>query len=315
MSSSENPWTAVPARRLSGYQVNVRVHAILGLLVFAAVAGPLALALTLLRGADSPDATFSGPDPVARLAMQAAAEFASGLPTTVVAADRVDVLFGSELGDQPQSLLLPARRPLVSGIADVSVVDRVPGRYLGGREYEMVTVQVVGEGGGRVLLTVPVFRDGPALAAGISILPTSQGGRTRTPALDYADHPQRSAPSGALRRVVEEWAQAWASGDAPTLKRLTGDSQPGQYRPLGGFRLERAEIVSVIDLYETVSRNEVRTVQAVRVSVLMSPAGGPLSPFRAEYDLRVDNPFSDFPLITAWGPAGSSPLLPYQNRE
>lgn len=315
MSSRDNPWKAIPARRLSQYQVNLRVYAILLLLSFAALSGPAALLLAR-SGSDDAGAVAEGvADPVLLLAVQAASEFALGLSTSVVAAEGVDVAFGSDLGGiDPLGFLPSQRRSLVDGVAHADVVERVSGRYLGGREYEMVTVKIVGESGGHVLLTVPVFVEGPALAAGISILPSPQGGRTRTTALDYSDHPQRVSASGQLRRVTGEWASAWASGDAALLKRLTGDSQPGSYLPLGGFRLEQYDIISVIDLSEQVSRNEERSFQAVRVSLLMTPGSGSVSPFRVEYDLRVDNPYSDFPLITAWGPPGSSPLTPFENR-
>lgn len=315
MSRPENPWTAVPARRLSQYQVDLRVYIILALLGLAAFAGPAALLVTASRAPVSASPESMVTDPVAALAVQVAVEFASGLPTSVLAASEVDVEFGADLApSDPLGLLPQTRRPLVDGVASASVLARAPGSYLGGRAYEMVTVKVVGEEGGALLLAVPVFVEGPALAAGVSILPYTPGGRVDTPALDYTDHPQAGRATAALQQVVREWAVAWASGDAASLKRITGDSLPGSYQPLGGFRLDRVDIVSVVDLSEPGPDRTERAFQAVRVALVMTPSTSSASPFRAEYDLRIDNPTSDFPLVTAWGPPGSSPLAPFANR-
>lgn len=312
----DNPWTAVPARRFSASQLNLRVNIIIAALVLAAVSGPAAILFGAFSSASSSEGASSATvvDPVAALALQVAAEFAVGSGTRVTAADGVDVSFGfgSSTGGSV-SLGGAAPRGLVSGVADVSVVERVAGSYLGGRTYEIVYVRVVGSSGGSFVLAVPVFTSPPALAAGVSVVPEIDGARTRTPALDYRDHPFRSQPAGQLVRVVNEWAEAFAGGDASQLKRLTGDTQPGSYLPLGGFSVGRVEVVNVVSLTDS-SVSPPREHQAVRVRLLLSPLSSPGSVLALEYDLRVDNPSSDFPLVTAWGPAGSSPLEPFSNR-
>jgi hypothetical protein len=302
-------WTAVPARRLGQRDLNVRIWAVLGALMLAAITGPVAL---IMAGGDSgvaPVTTYRV-DPVARLATQAAVDFLAGRPTSVTAAEGVDVAFGAQRS-QVEIGAAAVRSPLAE-VAETAVVDRQRLSYLG-RSYEVVTIIAVGRDGSRWTVAVPVYIDGPALAAGVTLLPSDVGGVLRAPALNYVEDERRTGTSESVRALVTAWATAYAAGDEVALKQIAGDPQPGRYRGLGGFSVN---LTPVIVSAVTVTGDGGSPVQILRVAVWMRPVAAlSAQPIAVEFDLLVEQPGTDVPKVVAWGPAGSAPsLVRYGNR-
>jgi hypothetical protein len=303
-------WTAVPAKRLRGSELSWRVNAVLILVTLAALAGPLAL---LLSSRTAPPALQEHRvDAVAALAERVAIDFLSGQYTQVPVAVGVDPTFGAPRSVSGQ-IDPDYLRPVLSQVASTQVIAREY-RIYGERRYELVTVAVFGSDGLAWQVAVPVYLDGPVLAAAPTLLPPPRHPATPLPALDYRGDIDQVTPPSNVVPLVAEWATAWASDDRATLKRLTGDVDPGIYRGLGGFVAERTVLVSAVAI-DRVSQSGVPRRLVVRVTVWVRPEGANVSGQSVELDLLVEDASTDLPKISAWGPAGSTPMVEFANRE
>lgn len=317
VSTGGNRWTAIPARRLSGRDLGWRVNVVLVLALVAAVSGPLAFMLSLR--APEQVVHVHRVDAAAALAEQVAVDFLSGQFTRVPTAVGVDPTFGAPRSSTGQLVAEYVRFPLAF-IASTQVVDRASMTY-GERAYELITVFAVGVDGASWWVSVPVYTDGPYLAATPSVLPRPRTPAPQVPALDYRGDQGQVSPSPAVVSLVAEWASAWASDDRVTLKRLTGDTQVGEYRGISGgpsgFEAQRTVIVSAVSLDTSVQGVQSVAPQnlVVRVAIWLRPAGADLWGQSVELDLLVADAASDLPKVKSWGPAGSAPREPYLNRE
>ena len=114
----------------------------------------------------------------------------------------------------------------------------------------------------------------------------------------------------AMLATIAQWADAYAQGDATTLKRLSGDTTDNIYRGLGGFRLQGAPVA--IWAY-TINDNPGHAF--VRISFDMeqkayredtSSQGGFESTFVAHQQMDIlMKTDSSVPHVQAWGPTGS----------
>lgn len=303
-------WTGVPARRLRGRELNWRVNAVVALAAVAALAGPAAL-LVAMRPAPVFDQPFQI-DQVAALAERVAVDYLSGQYTRVFAASGVDTTFGAPR--RSDGLIDPEyRRQPLTQVASTQVVDRQE-RFYGDRPYQLVTVQALGRDGSAWQVAVAVYPQGPQLAATPSLVPLAPTTQAQLPALDYRGDTSQVAPPAPVVSLVAEWATAWAAGDSATLKRLTGDTAPGVYRGLGGFGVERTVLISAVTIdSDPAAAAPLRLV--VRVAVWVRAPGANVSGQSVELDLLVVDAASDLPKVTAWGPAGSVPLVSFANRQ
>jgi hypothetical protein len=112
-------------------------------------------------------------------------------------------------------------------------------------------------------------------------------------------------PAEPVVRRVQQWAQAFVTGDAVALAEVTGDTLGRQFQAMGGFQNGGVEVVTAVAKpsgEELVVRARVRLVRANQFNT------------SAEYDLLVTGYTTSDPKVVAWGPAGSGPVLaPYQN--
>jgi hypothetical protein len=303
-------WTAVPARRLNGKELNWRVNAVLALAAAAALTGPVALLLSLR--VPPPPPQIHQVDAVAELAERVTVDFLSGQYTRVPVAVGVDPTFGAPRGVDGR-LDPEYRRPALVPIVSTQVIGRESRTY-GDRSYEMVLVAAFGRDGSAWHVSVPVYPDGPLLAASPTLMPAPPAPTVPLPALDYRGDVAQVTPPSAVVALVAEWATAWAADDRTTLKRLTGDIDPGVYRGLGGFAAERTVLVSAvaIDVDPAVS---VAGRLVARVTVWLRPVSANVSGQSVELDLLIEDAASDLPKVSSWGPAGSTPMVSYLNRE
>jgi hypothetical protein len=303
-------WTAVPARRLGGRELNWRVNAVLSLAALAALAGPVALLLSLRTPpvVEPPHQV----DRVAALAEQVAIDFLSGQYTRVPTAVGVDPTFGAPRSAAGQLDTSYFRAPLAF-VASTQVVGREQLRY-GDRPYELVTVAAFGVGGDTWWVSVPVYPEGPYLAATPTLVPPPRVAPPSLPALDYRGDSSQVVAPPAVVALVAEWSSAWAADDRATLKRLTGDTAPGTYRGLAGFEAQRTVLVSAVAVGDPSSGGGAQRL-IVRAAVWLRPPGADVWGQSVEMDLLIEDAASDLPKVTSWGPAGSVPLVSFLNRE
>jgi hypothetical protein len=284
-------WTQIPAARSSAPVLKIRVYAVLGALVVAALCGVFATVAWLANNPDIPD-PVPQPQALAEAAVAADA-FLTGQATTLAVAEGVDRRFGS--GDTAVALPGATRAHWASfTVGEVA-----------GRTYEVHRFVVAGSPPRQLWVTVELTTSGPILAASPAVgpLPVAPDGR---PALDWRELPTETRVTDDLRRVAGEWAAAYAADDRDRLRSLTGDLEARTYAGLGGFTVESATVVSTVELGDSGD-----WVARVRVVLVGAPPGEGLEGFRGvvEFDLRVADPATGNPKVVAWGPAGSGPTL------
>lgn len=287
-------WSAVPAERSSRVSLRSRQRLIVGGVLAAAAAGPLALLLTLASGSSAQPAADGGSLSTAHAyARIVAQDYLAGRSTVVPVARNINPTMGHS-NDSPslsvQAMTDGAVQAGVDGSQSYSVHHFTV--QTSGRLFDLAVTMVQGA-------------NGPVLGAHPSLL--AVGGEPGTvPAMDYGDSPDKinGAPDGPLVEQVNKWAAAYAAGDSDSLKALVDGA--GTYLGLGGFKVDGA--AAVVNSVE----NQDGTV-VVRAKVPLVAASNPALTFYAEYDLLVQ-PDGELPKVLAWGPAGSGPTLqPYQN--
>jgi hypothetical protein len=297
---------AVPQLKSSQRVLQVRLYAVIGVLLLAAAAGPLSLLLSASRSAPqlpaTPDAAATG------IAEVVAREFLAGGGTSVpVAKDldprlgRVDIEFSGVAVDQ-----------LVHLGAELGRIEdaRAP------QSFQMDRFLAVTVDGTAVVVTVTTTPGpfGPVLAAAPSLQPFETPRRS-VEGLDYRQVRSRDSLPTPVRRTIVDWAEAFTSGSPEVsrqLRQLAGDPDVArEYRGLAGFRLEREPQILAV-----VPGGEDGTTLYVRIGLWLAPNGADGVVVNAEYDLRVEEALQANPNVVAWGPPGSAAagqLTPYVN--
>lgn len=294
-------WTAVPAARSALPVLQIRLFAVLGSLLLAAMLGLFSFFAWVSN--DVPPPNLSGAFAQAgAVAEVVAADFLAGRDTIAPVAAGLDASFS--LGSAGVSrAALPVRSRSELSWRRVVVLDRL-------MEYHDYLVTTTA--GASFVLTVAMELGprGAVLAAYPTLQPAVYAASGSTKALDYTEEKSKldGVPAPVAERVGK-FAAAWAANDAAVLRDLTGDAgaQPGEYVGLGGFETAGGpQIVSAVPRGDAL-------VLRVRL-VLTAPSANGFS-MSNDLDLLVLNPNSTIPLIVAWGPAGTGPTLtPNNNR-
>jgi hypothetical protein len=307
-----NPnWTAVkavPAARSKRSTLKLRVAIIVGAVLFAAVAGPLALLLSLGGGGGSTAISTTGNGAATALAQRALDDYLAGRPLTVPVASNVKDVFGSDQG-----------KPTGLSVLSVAHIDATPLDYTKGdksQPYQLDRFQVVTTTATYIVtVTTSITARGPLLAAAPMFAPYVPTPDTETLTLDYAG--LDSVPlNDTTRQRVQDWATWFTSTSddaARQLKAITGDRDAARtYVPLAGFTLvpdRSPRIVAAIPDGQTAA-GESRLY--LRVVLWLRPVGADGTSLVNEYDLLVLNPDSGTPSVVAWGPAGAESLIPWE---
>jgi hypothetical protein len=289
-------WTAIPAARSSLPVLRLRLIAVLGSLLLAALAG-LFSAIAWLT-AEPPTVDFSAVRPRAEAQATAiAAAWVDGRPTELAVADGVSNTFAASQGG---GLNLEVLSMSHSGWRR----DTVSGRLVETHSF------VVETGSGMYRLAVPFVFEGnaPVLAAYPSLLPYVPPTGSVDP-LEYsnAESRVRDVPT-PVRDRIREWTVAYGEDNGRALRDIADDrsARPEQYRGLGGMTS-----VSEPEVRVAVSTTK-GLVLRVRLAYLTTGAPGPIT---MDFDLLVTGEGTQAPRVVAWGPAGTGPSLErYQNR-
>lgn len=297
---------AVPQLKSSQRALQVRLYAVIGLLLLAAASGPLSLLLSASRSDPqipvTPDAAATG------VAEIAARQFLSGGGTNVPVAGSVD----ARLGRVDVEFRGVDISYLVHLGAEIGIIEdiRAP------QAFQIDRFLVITGDGESVVMAVTTTPGpfGPVLAAAPSIQPFETPRRS-VDGLDYRQVSSRESLPAPVRRTVTDWAQAFTSESPDVsrqLRQLAGDPDvTREYRGLSGFSLEREPQVLAV-----VAGGEDGTTLYVRIGLWLAPSGAEGVVVNAEYDLRVSNALQANPNVVAWGPPGSAAagqLTPYVN--
>lgn len=123
----------------------------------------------------------------------------------------------------------------------------------------------------------------------------------------WLDDPQftRFNPTEAVTKAVQLWSEALISGDADRLRLATGDGRKGvSYTPITGP-------VSV----EASVRGAAKSGKDLLTHVVLTLKwGSDREPTQMSADVLVGSPNTEAPVVVAWGPPGSGPVLErYEN--
>jgi hypothetical protein len=303
--------TAVPAQRMSPRAYAWSRRFVIGAVAFAAFTGPLSLIMA--RSASTPQtvvtaATF--PVPVTGFAENVAADWASGLCTSLPVADGVDSCFGRRRSLSTGTPVFSSGAPSLYSTATEQVLinDQPATAYIS--TFQVATPDNV------YLLSVTVrlvrlsadSKLYPVLAAAPTVLPAKLAPTEVADGLPYSSNAFSSTPSKALKAKVELWADAYATDNRTALRLVVGGGPDATYPGLGGATATAVTTGEVMDRADGFSY--------VRAAVTFT--GEKDSPWLgvSEFDLLVSSAQSPDPLIVAWGAVGSGPTLaPYSNNE
>lgn len=293
-------WAVIPAQRSSAPLLRIKLRIVLGLLLFAAVTGPLAFLISVSIAGSSSGVIAPVVNPQGEaFGTQIVREYLSGTGVSLPVAEGLDPKLGRPV------------EPVATQVLSVDFV-AVNQAVIAGSSVETFTYTARLVNGVTVQVAVPLSytEQGPVLVATPSLLPVPEfAERTTTvDVLDWSDQPKIS-PSipDATRTAVREWAVAYIAGDGAALQRLTGDQDPAaRYLGLVGVTLVDVRALRMFPIDDTTS--------VVRVEVLFSLTGVDGYRSATEFDLLIVDPTLPNPRVQAWGPPGSGPTLkPYQN--
>lgn len=306
---------AMPKQITPAHIARRRNLIVIGVLIAAALTGPIATLMAVQARAHASDAlatTQAEGDVIHRAFAQAAAHrwaYGEGELLTTSGAWEDD-----------------AGRPRLD--ADLAADWGVSGAYtqtatrqgdLGARHVVWESVSTVATGerllelhrflvmtdNGMLYLTVPVTEtDGsppmPALGGNPTVEPYLVDPRlVDTPAADWpVNMPRRNTPTN-VAAVVTEWADAYATDDQRALFRLSGDTNDTlTYRGLGGFT------VAELSIGQSAERGD---WLLTRATLTLTNTYGVV--IRSDYDLLIGDHGDPVPRIVAWGPRGAGPTL------
>lgn len=299
-------WTAIPAARSSAPILKLKLYAVVGSLLFAAVCGIIAL-FVALGSNTAPDVDPTTAQPRAgSLAETAARDFLAGRATRVPTASGVDASFGRDVAD---SEFVPVRLEVLSfARARWELVT------LGAQTAEVHTFDVtVSEVDQPLVVTVValVGDRGAVLAAQPSIGPRIWE-RFDVAGFDYrgVEGASTAALPEPVGAAIARWAQAYGANDGAELQAVVDDpaGTVDSYVGIGGLDAAPGDIT-------VVSHLPLDGGLLVRVRVLFSATSANGFSASNDFDLLITQAATTTPKVVAWGPPGSGPTLtPYQNR-
>lgn len=293
-----NPrWAAVPTAkpqvRSSAARLKTRLWLVLGLLVVAALCGPAAL---VLAAAQPPPAAprVNVPDfGLQAQAQQVAAAYLAGRPSPLPVAEGVSPTFGRSAEDTSKA---PASPPVFSGYFAASDGQRT------WQTFQFVTR--IADRSYKVEVSLLSEQFGPVLAALPALTPVTAAQTESAEALVFPGADEASVQQPVTDERIQEWAAAYAQGDAAALTRLVGDPDTSAvYVGLGGFVATEVKVLKVFTLANTPADQALAQVQVT----FALPDGS--FETDAAFDLLIVRPQTATPLIGAWGPQGTAPYL------
>lgn len=301
--------TAVPREFSSPRRFTRRFRAVVALVAFAALSGPLGCVAAF---ANRPIDVVPVRQPRhAAVAAVVAQSYLAGLAVPVPVAGGLGPAAGREPVErpgEPPSLEVPEPRPIPHDwiVPMAAGVEVLPGGEATERVVETHSF-LVGAAGGVLVLTVPIVETAagaPALGALPSLEPyVPDAAAGDLPGLDWSATLATDRPGTALRERVAEWARAYAGDDRRRLLEITGDSRNGvSYVGLGGW-----EVVGEPHVGGLLTRDD--GLSACQVEVALASAADPAMTVRVAFDLLVADAGEPLPSIVAWGPAGTGLAL------
>lgn len=327
---------ALPREFKTAKQRKLRNSLVIGAVLFAAIAGPIALAFAvpaLSNASRALDVVENTGEAIYRpFAEAAAARWAFEGPADVALSAEVATLAGQGFGrprlEEDDAKHAGLSHDGESSMAPVSLdvvnITWVDAEVTSGPRGTVIELHrfVLTTRNGAFWLTIPVAETEPTpdlteagLDAPVPVLggapavePYTIDARSQdAPAADWAEDDDVQAEPAVATRIAE-WAAAFAADDRQTLYDLTGDQGQYEYRGLGGF----------IVLDRTISGfgtpPDVEDALMARLTLRMVNDAGVV--LVADYDLLVSEPRVARPHVVAWGPRGAGPTLtPYQNAQ
>jgi len=293
---ANSKWTAIPALRSNSIGLQKRFYIVLSFLAVIAITGPLALLVALSSKAPV-DTTPKDPGmgeyvAVAKIAAQ---DWLSGKKTSVPLSTGITESF-NQLSYPMEPM------PYTSLEYEKSVPS-----YDSGHTYYLNYFILVSKSKPYKLVITTETQNSLTTIVAAPSLEMIYYSDLVSDAYNYLNHDNATegVSDSAVETSVENWATAFVSNDSEKLKTIVNDNN--DYRGLEGFTLVGSPTI-VSSLPD--STNSLY----VRVKLVISPDSAKQLKLSADYDLLVIAKGKQIPNVVAWGPAGSAPLTPYQNR-
>lgn len=293
---ANSKWTAIPALRSNSIGLQKRFYLVIGILSVIAITGPLAIIIALGSkppAVVTPDQSGLGEHVV--VAKIAAQDWLAGRKTSVPLSSGVETSFN-------QDGLISEPMPYIS----LDYYKSEPS-YDSGHSYKLnYFILTTKNASFKVVVTTETENDFTTVVAAPSI-EMNRYSEYSSGAYDYLNHDNASEGNDnpAITKSVSNWASAFVNNDVEGLKTIINDDN--DYRGMEGFTLENEPII-VSSLPDTANSFY------LRVKLFISPTSAKLLKLSVDYDLLVVAEGKQIPHVVAWGPAGSAPLTPYQNR-
>ena len=117
--------------------------------------------------------------------------------------------------------------------------------------------------------------------------------------LDYSS--KVIPPTQAVSDMILVWANYWAAGDSPGLKKVSGDADINitNYRSLGGYTVDSLRVLGLL-------QGRGGTINVIRARLVLISANGSI--LTTDMDITVTKANTGLPEVSGWGPAGSGVL-------
>jgi hypothetical protein len=283
--------------------LKIKLWTVLGVLMFAAALGPLSFFLVASHSEDAVTTDISS-DEAAAFATQVARDYLAAQPTDLPVAKEVDPQMGIPSDGTAQPIDVLAVTPAGSSVhtsgnppSTFKVHDFIVTAKDGDKTvYYKLSVTTATSPGGR-----------PVLAANPSLAPWRQGGSNSVsgPSLGE-DAKQTNTLAKAVSARIDEWAEAYATGNNDLFRGITG-GDPADYSSLGGFTVKDLQVVSS-------APGPTDDSQLVRVRLVLTQDSAKKFEAASEFDLLITGASTQDPKIVAWGPPGTGPDLTDPNQ-
>lgn len=297
-----------------------RIKLVTGVVIAAALLGPLSLLIALTQG-DPPPVDLPRVPVYKSHAEVVVKNWVNGDPSPIPVQSGLTLYLGRPEEAKP----LPIKN-LAWAKTDFEVNATSPSfgveihTFNASMLGDMVFVQIV----------ITDSEEGPVVVANPTIMPVRYRAIERDK--PFGSVGEELTITSGMRTVAGEWATAYGLSDSETLFRITGGKDRETYRgiPTGDYYVVGAPNV-IVGVTSPNGNNFLRVIiqYAPLVAEEENPGGqtnttttipateiklDPSRGFTLEFDLLLGDPERELPFITAWGPPGTGPTLePYQN--
>ena len=289
-------WTSIPAIRSNSIGLQKRFYIVLGILLIICLTGPLALLISLGSKTSTPVVPeSSGLGEYVVTAKIAAQDWLAGRKTLVPLAPGIERSFNQEN--------LPSQ-PMLYNSLDYYKTEP---SFDSGHTYNLNYFTLAAKSNNyRIVVTTETVNGLTTIVAAPSLEMNVYSEKVAG-SYDYLNHKgaSQNISDQAIINSVNNWANAYVGNDSEGLKTIVNDNN--NYQGIDGFSLIGDPVI-VSSLPDTA------TSYYLRVKLIISPSSAKLLKLSADYDLLVIAEGKQIPHVVAWGPAGSAPLTPYQNR-